>query len=163
MFSNAVIRGWFGLCTMLLVSNSCFAQAGPRSQPGTDMRMYAPEQHDLYDGHFVLSAARIFQVGRLGDPPGWDHIDNNAERIYPVQGSIELNVNEIDNTGTFVARIRIPHGDLVIELDRFHEFSPCQDGGVAAFIYEHGDSGCGDTHWPKSLLYVPVGATDMPL
>ena len=39
-------------------------------------------------------------------------------------------------------------------MDRFHEFSPCQNGGVAAFIYEHGDSGCGDTNWPKSLLYV---------
>jgi hypothetical protein len=25
---------------------------------------------------------------------------------------------------------------------------------VAAFIFEHGDSGCGDTNWPKSLLYV---------
>ena len=32
--------------------------------------------------------------------------------------------------------------------------APCQDGGVAAFIFEHGDSGCGDTNWPKSLLYV---------
>ena len=25
---------------------------------------------------------------------------------------------------------------------------------MAAFIYEHGDSGCGDTNWPKTLLYV---------
>lgn len=28
------------------------------------------------------------------------------------------------------------------------------DGGIAAFIFEHGDSGCGDTNWPKTLLYV---------
>ena len=41
-----------------------------------------------------------------------------------------------------------------MEIDRFHEFSPCQDGGVAAYIYEHGDSGCGDTNWPKTFIYI---------
>lgn len=25
---------------------------------------------------------------------------------------------------------------------------------MAAFIYEHGDSGCGDTNWPKTFIYV---------
>ena len=39
-------------------------------------------------------------------------------------------------------------------LAEIREFSPCQDGGIAAFIFEHGDSGCGDSNWPKSLLYV---------
>ena len=29
-----------------------------------------------------------------------------------------------------------------------------QDGGIAAFIYEHEDAGCGDMNWLKSLLYV---------
>ena len=42
----------------------------------------------------------------------------------------------------------------MIEIDRFHEFSPCQDGGIAAFLFEHGNSGCGDANWPKSILYV---------
>ena len=42
--------------------------------------------------------------------------------------------------------------DLV--MDRFHEFSPCQDGGIAAYLYEHGDSGCGDTNWPKTFGYL---------
>ena len=129
-------------------------QAGPRSQPGTEMGIYTPEQHDLYSGRFILSAGKIYQVGRLDDPPGWDHVDNEAERVYPVEGTVELDVNDIDNTGTFIARLKVPEGDLVIELDRFNEFSPCQNGGVAAYIYEHGDSGCGDSNWPKSFLYV---------
>ena len=30
--------------------------------------MYAPEQHDLYDGQYVLSANRIYMVGGLNDP-----------------------------------------------------------------------------------------------
>jgi hypothetical protein len=137
-----------------VAAGNAHAQAGPRSQPGTKMGIYTPEQHDLYDGHFVLRASRIYQVGRLNDPPGWDHMDNEAKTVHSVEGSVEIDVDEINNRGSFVARLKIPEGDLVIEMDRFHEFSPCQDGGVAAFIFEHGDSGCGDTNWPKSLLFV---------
>ncbi len=128
--------------------------AGPRSQPGTEMGIYTPEQHDLYQGRFLLGAGALHQVGSLSDPPGWDHIDSNAENVSPVEGTVEIDVNEIDNTGTFIARIKVAEGDLVIEMDRFHEFSPCQNGGVAAYIFEHGDSGCGDSNWPKSLLYL---------
>ncbi len=129
-------------------------QATPRQQPGAEMTVYTPEQHDLYDGRFVLSAGRVHVVGRLNDPPGWNHIDNNASNVHAVEGTVEIDVNEITNTGQFVARLTLPEGDLVVELDRFNEFNPCQDGGVAAFIYEHGDSGCGDTNWPKTLLYI---------
>mgnify|MGYP006177352639 CR=1 FL=1 len=43
---------------------------------------------------------------------------------------------------------------VALPLDRFEEFSPCQDGGIAAWLFEHGDSGCGDANWPKSILYV---------
>jgi len=128
--------------------------ATSRLQPGTEMGLYAPGQHDLYSGRFVISAGKVYQVGQLDDPPGWDHVDNQAQTVHPVEGSIDFDINEIENSGTFVARLKVAAGDLVIEMDRFHEFSPCQDGGIAAFIYEHGDSGCGDTNWPKSLLYV---------
>ena len=53
-------------------------QANPRQQPGAMITMFAPEQHDLYDGHYVLSANRIHMVGGLNDPVGWDHLDNEA-------------------------------------------------------------------------------------
>lgn len=137
-----------------LTVGTAHAQAGPRSQPETEMGIYTPEQHELYDGHFVLGATRIYQAGQLNDPPGWDHIDNEAKKVHPVKGMVEIDVDEIKNTGTFVARLAVPEGSLVIEMNRFHEFSPCQDGGVAAYIFEHGDSGCGDTNWPKSLLFL---------
>ncbi|MFQ5744013.1 MAG: hypothetical protein ACE5HV_10545 [Acidobacteriota bacterium] len=129
-------------------------QATPRKQPGAEITLYAPEQHDLYDGHFVLSASRIYQVGSLDDPPGWDHIGNDAANVHAVEGAVDIDVDEIHNSGRFSARLQVPQGELVLEIDRFHEFSPCQDGGVAAYIYEHGDSGCGDSNWPKSFLYV---------
>ena len=129
-------------------------EATPRRQPGATMTVYEPEQHDLYDGHFVLSAGRIYQVGGLEDQPGWEHIGNNATNVHPIGGTVDIDVNEIDNTGQFTASLQIPEGELVIEMDRFNEFSPCQDGGVAAFIYEHGNSGCGDSNWPKTLVYI---------
>ena len=52
------------------------------------------------------------------------------------------------------AALDLPEGHYVVEIDRFEEFSPCQDGGIAAFLYEHGNAGCGDANWPKSLLYL---------
>lgn len=138
--------------TLLSGDQARAQQATPRQQPGAEITLYAPEQHDLYDGRFVLEAGRIYQVGTLHDPPGWDHIGNDAADLRPVHGTASVDVDERANTGTFVARLGLPEGELVIEMDRFHEFSPCQDGGIAAFIYEHGDSGCGDTNWPKSFL-----------
>jgi hypothetical protein len=127
----------------------------PRQQPGATVHIYAPEQHDLYDGHFVISANRIYMVGGLNDPEGWDHLDNEAKNVKPVQGSAEIDVDEIKNTGTFVARLKIPEGDLELVMDRWHEFSPCQDGGIVAYIHEHGaDSGCGDNNWPKTVGFL---------
>ncbi|MGE0158658.1 MAG: hypothetical protein AB7T31_04550 [Gemmatimonadales bacterium] len=130
-------------------------QPDPRQQPAGSMRIFAPEQHDLYDGHFVISANRIYMVGGLNDPEGWDHLDNEARSLRPVTGTAEIDVDEIRNTGTFEARVRIPEGDLVIAMDRWNEFSPCQSGGIAAYLHEHGsDSGCGDANWPKTLVFL---------
>ena len=129
-------------------------QSTSRKQPGADITLYAPEQHDLYDGHFVLSATRVYMVGSLKDAAGWNHMDNDAAHLHPVQGRVDVDVDEIKNTGTFTASLKIPEGNLALAIDRFHEFNPCQNGGIAAFIYEHGDSGCGDTNWPKTFIYV---------
>lgn len=145
------------LATAAIVAAAPGAQgqeATPRRQPGAEIALYAPEQHDLYDGRFVLSANRVYQVGGLDDPAGWDHIGNDARNVRPVDGEVTIDVDEIRNTGRFAARLTLPEGEYVVEIDRFHEFSPCQDGGIAAYIYEHGDSGCGDANWPKSFLYV---------
>ena len=127
---------------------------GPRSQPGAEMTLYSPEQHELYDGHFVISGQRIYHAGRLDDVSPWDHMGDDASNLSRVDGEISFDVNEIDNTGSFRADLQLPEGHYVVEIDRFHEFSPCQDGGLAAFLYEHGDSGCGDANWPKSLLFI---------
>ena len=129
--------------------------ANPRQQPGAAVTLFAPEQHDLYDGHFVLSANRIYMVGGLNDAPGWDHMDNAAAHLRPASGSVDIDVDEIKNTGTFTATLKVPEGNLELAIDRWNEFNPCQNGGIVASLHEHGtDSGCGDANWPKGFVYL---------
>ena len=135
-------------------AKGAFPEPGARYQPGTELGIYAPEQHSDYDGRFRIKGTRIFQVGRLEDTPPWDHMGDDASNLREVGGQIEFDVDEIHNTGTFRAELELPEGRYVVELDEVVEFSPCQDGGIAAFLFEHGDAGCGDGNWPKSLLYV---------
>jgi hypothetical protein len=130
------------------------AAVDPRRQPGA-ITAFAPEQHDLYDGRFILSASRLYMVGTLNDAPGWDHLDNDAKALRPASGSVDIDVDEINNTGRFEAHMKIPEGDLVLAVDRWNEFSPCQNGGIVAALHEHGtDSGCGDNNWPKTFVYL---------
>ena len=104
-------------------------RASNRAPPIT---MFAPEQHDLYDGHYMLSANRIYMVGGLNDPVGWDHMDNDAKTVKPVSGTAEIDVNDLTNTGKFEARLKIPEGDLVLAIDKFNEFNPARTAGSSA-------------------------------
>ena len=152
MFRRSIL--FVSMAGLTLVTAQAQTERGPRIQPGAAMVLYAPEQHELYDGHFVISGSRIYQAGTLDDASPWDHMDDDATHLRAVDGTVDFDVNEIENTGRFKAELDLPEGHYVVELDRFHEFSPCQDGGIAAFLFEHGNSGCGDMNWPKSLLYV---------
>jgi hypothetical protein len=143
------------LIVLAVATGVAAQQPNPRQQPGAAVTMFAPDQHDLYDGRFVISANRVYMVGSLNDPPGWNHLDNEAKTVKPVSGTAEINVDEVRNTGTFEAKLKVPEGDLVVAIDRFNEFNPCQNGGIVAALHEHGtDSGCGDNNWPKTFVYL---------
>ena len=143
------------ISSFLLLPTVAQQKPDPRRQPGAPITVFAPEQHDLYDGRFVISANRIYMVGGLKDPVGWDHMDNAAKNVKAVSGTAEIDVDEIKNAGKFEARLKTPDGDLVLAIDRFNEFSPCQNGGIVAYLHEHGsDSGCGDANWPKTFVYL---------
>ena len=139
---------------LLILPTKAQEARGPRNQPGTEMVLYSPEQHEFYDGRFVITGQRIYQVGNLGDESPWDHMGDDATNLRLVKGNISLDVNALENTGTFRAELELPEGTYIVELDRIFEFSACQDGGIAAYLFEHGNSGCGDSNWPKSLLFV---------
>jgi len=156
-----VLGGLFALAAMSLsVARPAIAQdkvasaVTPRSQPGTDMTIYSPKLHGLYDGKFRLSCGRTYVVGSLSDKEGWEHMDNAGTNSKLVPGTVEIDVDEIKNTGSFVAKLKLPEGMFEMTLDSFKEALPCQDGGIASMIYEHGDSGCGNTLWPKTVLYI---------
>ena len=123
------------LVLALVLSSAVGAQQqpNPRQRPGAMVTLFAPEQHDLYDGRFVISANRIYMVGGLNDAPGWDHMDNEAKNVRPVSGTAEIDVNEIQNTGQFEAKLKVAEGDLVLAMDRWNEFNPCQNGGIVAY------------------------------
>ena len=157
-------RAWaLALVTLPLVASSCSIQQQPPeagdsttdgAQPGTEMAIYAAGQHPLYDGRFVLTGGRVYQAGTLADASPWDHLGDDGSNLRAVGGTIEVDVDELANTGSFRAELDLPEGRYVVELERFEAFSPCHDGGIAAWLFEHGDSGCGDANWPKSILYV---------
>ena len=79
-----------------------------------------------------MSANRIYMAGGVNDPEGWDHLDNEAKTVHAVAGSAEIDVNEIQNTGTFVAKLKIREGDLVLTIDDGTNSTPCQNGGIVA-------------------------------
>lgn len=143
---------------LLLVLTSCAPETiesrSARMQPDTAMGLYAPSQHALYDGVFRIGGSNLYQAGTLNDASPWDHMDDAAVNLRPVAGEVFIDVNEITNSGEFWAEMQLPEGVYRVELERFHEFSSCQDGGIAAYLFEHGNAGCGDGNWPKSLLYV---------
>jgi hypothetical protein len=115
------------------------------------------ETHSAARRSAVASCSGVIRAaaGTVNDPEGWDHLDNDAKSLRPVSGTAEIDVDEIQNTGNFKARLKIPEGDLVVALDKWNEFNPCQNGGIVAYIHEHGtDSGCGDNNWPKTLVFL---------
>src|SRR5918993_1024930 len=80
--NSAVMRQSIVLIALTAAASLAAQQPpNPRQQPGALVHIYAPEQHDLYDGHFVISANRIYMVGGLNDPEGWDHLDNDAKNV----------------------------------------------------------------------------------
>src|SRR4026209_2013218 len=95
------------ILVFVLTATAMAAQQAPnpRQQPGAAITMFAPDQHDLYDGHYVMSANRLYMVGRLNDAEGWDHLDNAAATVKPVAGTAEIDVNDLINTGKFEVRV----------------------------------------------------------
>ncbi len=150
---NKLLISLFSLLILGCNSSTQFdISLGPETY--REMEIYSPRQHELYDGEFKLTGRNIYHAGTLNDSSPWDHMDDAAENLRPVSGEIRIDVNEIENSGTFWAELQLSEGLYRVELDRFNEFSPCQDGGIAAYLYEHGGADCGDANWPKSLLYV---------
>ena len=102
----------------------------------------------------ILAAAVV--AGCAGEPPA-EPQEGSARAGEPVQAEPERTprVQPGTDTGLYSPGLHEAYdGRFVITTDEFQEFADCQDGGIAAFLYEHGDSGCGDANWPKAFAYL---------
>jgi hypothetical protein len=144
------------LVTLALVSPSLCPAADqfgpPKDNEGT--RIFKATEHPTYTGQFHLTGSKTTLVGRMTDQPPWDHMDYAGKHLHPVDGHIDIEVNERTNTGHVIAEFWQGPDLYRIVFDRFSAAQPFQDGGIATRVYEHGDSGNGDPIYPKTWLYL---------
>jgi hypothetical protein len=124
----------------------------PKGTEGT--RIFKAPEHPYYSGKFRIRGQQTTLVGSMQDVPPWDHLDYAGKHLNSVQGSIEIKVDEVANTGEVIAEFTEGTDRYRIIFDRFSAAKPYQDGGIATRVYEHGDSGNGDTLYPKTWLYL---------
>ena len=124
----------------------------PKGSEGT--RIFKATEHPYYTGQFRIRGQKATMVGGTQDQSPWDHLDYVGKYLNPVQGAIDIDVNEITNTGQIIAEFTEGSDRYKIVFDRFAASKPYQDGGIATRVYEHGDSGNGDPLYPKTWLYL---------
>lgn len=124
----------------------------PKDNEGT--RIFQATEHPYYSGQFHLAGQNTTLIGSVNDRTPWDHLDYVGKHLIPVQGSIDIDVNELTNSGQVIAEFVEGPDRYRIVFDRFAAKAPFQNGGIATRIYEHGDSGNGDPFYPKTWLYL---------
>ena len=159
MWQDIRHRGWVvSLCVALGMMFSVSAIADepkfgtPKGSEGT--RIFKATEHPFYSGAFRLKGDRATLVGSMRDQSPWDHLDYAGKRLTSVQGTIEIDANEVTNSGQVVAEFFEGPDRYRIVFDRFAAKAPYQDGGIATRLYEHGDSNNGDPLFPKTWLYL---------
>ncbi|MEQ1714755.1 MAG: hypothetical protein ABL907_02005 [Hyphomicrobium sp.] len=104
---------WSRIATHLLISSFltlslislpaiAIGQFGtPKGDEGT--RIFKATEHPHYSGQFHLSGLKATLIGSMQDRAPWDHLDYAGKRLTPVQGTIDIEVNELTSNGQVVA------------------------------------------------------------
>src|SRR5712692_9889942 len=151
--TRLVILSGLAVISGLFLAQAQESQFGtPKAKEG--IRIFKPTEHPYYSGAFRISGQRATLVGSMRDTSPWDHLDYAGKRLTSVDGTIQIDVNEVNNTGRVVAEFVEGVDRYRIVFDRFAASTPYQDGGIATRVYEHGDSGNGDPLYPKTWLYL---------
>jgi hypothetical protein len=124
----------------------------PKNDEGT--RIFKANENPNYSGQFHLTGGQTTLVGSMKDQTPWDHMDYSGQHLLSVQGQIDINVNERENSGLVTSEFTEGQDRYKIVFNRFSAKAPYQDGGIATRVYEHGDSGNGDPLYPKTWLYL---------
>lgn len=124
----------------------------PKDGEGT--RIFNAAEHPYYSGQFHITGHQTTLVGSMADVTPWDHLDYAGKRLTTMSGNIDIDVDERANSGRVIAEFTEGKDHYRIVFDRFAGIAPYQDGGIATRVYEHGNSGHGDTLYPKTWLYL---------
>ena len=105
---------------VLSVSAAIAGQFGtPKENEGT--RIFQATEHPYYSGQFHLSGQRTTLNGSVNDQTPWDHLDYAGKHLISVQGSIDIEVNELTNSGQVIAEFVEGNDRYRIVFDRFAE------------------------------------------
>lgn len=153
------IAGWMIALSALITAVFWLSAMAEEGQFGTPKgaegsRIFKATEHPYYSGEFRIKGERATLIGSMRDTSPWDHLDYAGKRLNSVKGTIEIDVNEVTNTGRVVAEFVEDTDRYRIVFDRFAAKASFQVGGIATRIYEHGDSGNGDPLYPKTWLYL---------
>ena len=153
------IAGWMIALSALITAVFWLSAMAEEGQFGTPKgaegsRIFKATEHPYYSGEFRIKGERATLIGSMRDTSPWNHLDYAGKRLNSVKGTIEIDVNEVTNTGRVVAEFVEDTDRYRIVFDRFAAKASFQDGGIATRIYEHGDSGNGDPLYPKTWLYL---------
>jgi hypothetical protein len=157
-FSTKVTMGVIAVLALVAMGawNPAKAEEGhfgtPKENEGT--RIFKATEHPFYSGEFHLKGERATLIGSMRDTPPWDHLDYAGKRLNSVKGTIDIDVNELTNTGRVLVEFVEGTDRYRIVFDRFSAKAPFQNGGIATRVYEHGDSNNGDPLYPKTWLYL---------
>lgn len=146
---------FFMVSAFLIMPETSWAEGQfgtPKDDQGT--RIFKAPEHQFYSGEFRLKGDRATLVGTMQDASPWDHLDYAGKHLTSVNGTIEINVNELSNRGQVLAEFVDNTDRYRIVFERYAAKMPFQDGGIATRVYEHGDSGNGDPLYPKTWLYL---------
>ncbi len=157
LHAQSGLRRLIGMASVTVALTSlAMAEQGrfgtPKESEGT--RIFKATEHPYYTGQFRLTGQRATLVGSMHDASPWDHLDYAGKRLTSVRGTIEIEVNDLTNTGQVLVEFVEGSDRYRIVFDQFSGSKPYQDGGIATRVYEHGDSGNGDPLYPKTWLYL---------
>ncbi len=94
----------------------------PKGSEGT--RIFKATEHPYYTGQFRLRGQKATLVGGMQDQSPWDHLDYAGKHLNPVQGAIDIDVNEITNTGRVIAEFTEGAARYKVVFDRFSASRP---------------------------------------
>jgi hypothetical protein len=128
------------LIFFILISSSVVFAEGAAEEP-TNYMDYEGTHKDVWK----LEASDPLLIGGYGD-----NFVYNGKKVVPVEGKATVDVNAKKNTGTMIVEFNgtiTPEagvnytGNIRIEYTEFDEGSEFWEGGIADFVYIHGDTG----------------------